>query len=107
MIGDSNVETNFPHMLLLTNRHFSRISKTFSNDSLANIKFSKIQLSKMIQLRGFIGRLLWALIKNGLLLIENVIKPLVKSVLIPLKLTAAARGDARINKKMLGSRMTI
>ena len=54
----------------------------------------------MIQLEGFIGRLLGPLLKTGLLLIKNVIKPLAKSVLIPLGLTAAASAaDAGIHKK--------
>ena len=40
-------------------------------------------------------------------LIGNVLKPLAKSVLIPLRLTAAASAtDAAIHKKMLGSGMT-
>ena len=34
------------------------IRKAFANDSSANIKFPKTQLSKMIQLRGFLGSLL-------------------------------------------------
>ena len=42
--------------------------------------------------------------KTGLPLIKNVIKPLAKSVLIPLGLTAAASAaDAGIHKKILGS----
>ena len=58
----------------------------------------------MIQSRGFFGRLLGPLRKTGLPLIKNVIKPLVKSVLIPLGLTAAASAaDAGIHKKILGS----
>ena len=44
----------------------------------------------MIQLGGFLGRLLDALLKNGFPLMKNVIKPLAKSVLIPLGLTVAA-----------------
>ena len=44
----------------------------------------------MIQLGGFLSRLLGPLLKTGLPLIKNVIKPLAKSVLIPLGLTAAA-----------------
>ena len=44
----------------------------------------------MIQTGGFLGRLLGPLLKTGLPLIKNVIKPLAKSVLIPLGLTAAA-----------------
>ena len=40
-------------------------------------------------------------------LIGNVLKPLAKSVLIPLKLTAAAAAtDAAIYKKMFGSGTT-
>ena len=54
----------------------------------------------MIQSRGFLGRFLGPLLKTGLSLIKNVIKPLAKSVLIPLGLTAAASAeDAEIHKK--------
>ena len=59
----------------------------------------------MRQSRGFLGRFLGPLLKTGLSLIKNVIKPLGKSVLIPLGLTAAASAaDAGIQKKILGSR---
>ena len=58
----------------------------------------------MIQSGGFLGRLLVPLLKTRLPLISNVIKPLAKSVLIPLGLTAAASAaDAGIHKKILGS----
>ena len=58
----------------------------------------------MIQSGGFLGRLLGPLLKTGLPLMKNVIKPLTKSVLIPLGLTAAASAaDAGIHKKILGS----
>ena len=68
-----------------------------------DIKLSKAQLSKMIQSGGFLGRLLSPLLKTGLPLIKNVIKPLAKSVSIPLGLTAAASAvDAGIHKKNLG-----
>ena len=104
MIGNSNDETNFLHELLLTDRQVSSIRKAFSNNSSANIKFSKTQVSKMIQSGGFLGKLLGPLLKTGLPLISNVIKPLAKSVLIPLGLTAAASAaDAGIHKKILGS----
>ena len=54
----------------------------------------------MIQLGGFLGRLLGLLLITGLPLIKNVIKPLAKCVLIPLALTAAASAaDAGIHKK--------
>ena len=49
IIGDSNDEANLPHELLLTGRQVSNIRKAFSNNSSADIKFSKTQLSKMIQ----------------------------------------------------------
>ena len=102
MIGDN--ETNFPHKLLLTNRQVANIRKAFANNSSIDIKLSKTQLSKMIQSGGFLGRLLGPLLKTGLPLIKNVIKPLAKSVLIPLRLTAAASAaDAGIHKKILGS----
>ena len=44
----------------------------------------------MIQSGGFLGRLLGPLLKTGLPLVKNVIKPLARRVLIPLWLTAAA-----------------
>ena len=54
----------------------------------------------MIQSGGFLGKLLGSLLKSGLPLIKNVIKPLTKIILIPLGLTAAASAaDARIHKK--------
>ena len=81
MIGDN--ETNFPHELLPTNRQVSNLRKSFANHSLGDIKLSKSQLSKMIQSGGFLGRLLGPLLKTGLPLIKNMIKPLAKSVLIP------------------------
>ena len=58
----------------------------------------------MVQSGGFLVRLLGSLLKTGLSLIKNVIKPLAKSVLIPLGLTtAASAADAGIHKKILGS----
>ena len=61
----------------------------------------------MIQSGGVLGRLLGPLIKMGLPLLKNVIKPLTKSDLIPLGLTAAAStADAGIYKKILGSGTT-
>ena len=104
MIGDSNDKTNFPNELLLTDRQVSSTRKAFSNNSSVDIKFSKTQLSKMIQSGGFLDKLLGPLLKRGLPLIKNVITPLAKSVLIPLGLTAAASAaDAGIHKKILGS----
>ena len=100
MIGDSNDESNFPHKLLLTDGEVSSLRKAFENHSSTDIKFLKTQLLKIIQSRGFLGKLLGPLLKTGLSLIKSVIKPLAKSVLIPLGLTAAASAaDAGIHKK--------
>ena len=54
----------------------------------------------MIQSGGFLSRLLRPLLKTGLPLMKSVIKPLAKSFLLPLGLTAAALAvDAGIHKK--------
>ena len=66
MIGDSNDEDNFLHELLLTDSQVSSIRKNVLNNSSANTKFSKTQLSKMIQSGGFLGKLLDPLLKTGL-----------------------------------------
>ena len=85
----------------------SNLRKAFANYLSTDIKLSKTQLSKMIQSGGFLSRLLGPLLKTGLPLMKNVIKPLAKSVLIPLGLTAtASAADAGIHKKILGSRTT-
>ena len=89
---------------MLTNSQVANIRKGFANHLSTDIKLSKIQLSKMIQSGGFLGRLLGPLVKTGLPLMKSVIKPLGKSVLIPLRLTtAASAADAGIHKKILGS----
>ena len=104
MVGNSNDNTNFPHELLLSNRHVANIRKAFAKNTSIDIKLSKTQLSKMIQSGGFLGRLLDPLLKSGLPLMKSVIKPLAKSVLIPLGLTSAASTeDAGIHKGVLGS----
>ena len=90
---------------MLTNRQVANIRKAFAKNTSIDIKLSKSQLSKMIQSGGFLERLLGPLLKAGLPLMKSVIKPLAKSVLIPLGLTAAATAaaDAGIHKKILGS----
>ena len=97
MIGSSDDEINFPQKLLLFNRQVANLRKDFANKSSTDIKLSKTKLSKIIQSDGFLGRLLGPLLKAELPLMKNVIKPLAKTVLILLGLTAAA--DARIHKK--------
>ena len=49
LIRNSNNETNFPHKLLLTNTKVSKICKDLANGSSANTKFSKSQLSQIVQ----------------------------------------------------------
>ena len=102
MVGNSNDNTNFPHELLLTNRQVANIRKAFANNLSTDIKLSKTQLSKLIKSGGFDGRLLGSLLKTGLPLMKSVIKPLAKSVLVPLGLTAtASAADPGIHKKNL------
>ena len=56
----------------------------------------------MIPSGRFLSRFLGPLLKTGLALMKNVIKPFAKKVLIPLGLTAAASAaDAGIHKKNL------
>ena len=90
MFDNSDDENNFPPKLLLTNRQVAILHKAFANNSSTDINLSRTRLSEMMQSGGFLGRLLGPLIKTGLRLIKNVIKPLAKSVLIPFGLTAAA-----------------
>ena len=61
-------------------------------------------MHKIGQSGGFLRRYLEPLLKIRASLIENVLTPLAKSILIPLGLTAAASAtDAAIRKKMFGS----
>ena len=93
-----------PPELLLTTRQITKLRNAFTNNMSTNLKLSGAQISKIIESGGFLGRLLGPLLKTGLPLIKNVIKPLAKSVLISLGLTAAASAaDAGIHKKILGS----
>ena len=56
LIGNSNDEIDFPHELLLSDTHVSEICKAFLNCLSANVKFSKNQMSKTVQLGGFVIR---------------------------------------------------
>ena len=81
--------------------------QNFANTSSANIKFLKTQLHKIAQSGGFLGKPKGLLLTTGLPLIGNVLKPLAKSVLIQLGLTAAASPtDTAIHKKKFGSGFT-
>ena len=59
-----------------------------------------------MHLRGFLDRLLGSLLKTGLSLIGNALKPLTISMLVPSGLmTATSAIDAVIQKKVFGSDM--
>ena len=90
IVGENNDDISFWPKILLTDTQLSKLCKAFANGSSANIKLSKAQLNKTGQSGGFLGRLIGPLLKTGFPLIKNVFKPLAKSVLIPLGLTAAA-----------------
>ena len=98
---------DLPHELLLTTRQKAKLRNAFNNNMSTDLKPSKARISKIIQSWGFLGRLLGPLSKTGLPLIDNVIKPLAKSVFIPLGLTAvASAADSGIHKNILGSGTT-
>ena len=96
------IKINFKHELLLTNRQVANLHKAFANYLSTDTKLSKT-VSKMIQSGGIHGSLFGPLLKTGLPLMKNVTKPLAKSALFPLGLTAAASvADAGIHKILLG-----
>ena len=98
---------NLSHELLLTTRQTTNLRNAIENNMSTDIKLSKAQISKIIQSGGFLGKRLGPLLKTGLPLIKNIVKLLPKSVLIPLRLTAAASAaDAGIQKKIYGSGTT-
>ena len=100
MASCSNDKSNFPNELSWTNRQVANLRKGFTNNSSTDIKSSKSQLSKMIQSGDFLGLHLGSVLKAGLPLKKNVIKPLAKSAVIPLGLTASASAaDAGIHRK--------
>ena len=104
LILSSNMISDDETNLSLNNRQVENLRKAFVDKSTNDIKSSKTQICKMIQSGRFLGRLIRPLLKTGLPLIKNVIKPLLKIVLVLLGLTAAASAaDAGIHKKILGS----
>ena len=105
MIGNANDEINFTQKLLLTNRQVSKLLKAFANNRSAVKELSNTQLSKIIQLSRFLGRLLGPLLQTGLPLMKNVPKPIAKSVLIQLGLTTTTlAADVVILKKLISAR---
>ena len=61
---------------------------------------------KIGQSGGFSGRLLRPLLKSGLPLMKNILKPLAKSILVPLGLMAGALATDTAIYKMFGSGFT-
>ena len=85
------------HELLLTTRQNTKLRNAINKNLATDIKLSKAQIKKLIQSRGFLGKLLSKL--AGPLM--KVAMPLAKSVLAPLGLTAAMSAiDGSIQKKM-------
>ena len=88
------------HELLLTTRHKTKLANAFNNNISTNLRFSKAHVSKIIQSGGILGSLLSIL--TGPLM--KIAIPLIKNVLAPLGVTAAASAiDAGIQKKIHSS----
>ena len=88
---------DLPHEFLLTTWQKTKLRNAFNNNMSTDIKFSKAQISKIIQSGGFLGSLLCKL--AGLLMKFEV--PLAKTILAPLGIRAAASAiDAGIKKKI-------
>ena len=59
-------ENNLPHKLLLTKIQTTKLRNAIENNMAADIKLSKVQISKIIQSGGILGQLLGSLLKTGL-----------------------------------------
>ena len=94
---------NSPHELLLTTRQQAKLRNAFKNNMATDVKFSKAQISKVIQSGGYLGSLFIKL--AGPLM--KVVVPLAKNILTPLGTTAAVSAiDAGNQRKMHGSGAT-
>ena len=103
-----NDDTNFLHKLSLTNRKISSICQRFAIISAINVKLSKNQISKIIQLGGFPGKIYGLLLKICLALAEIVLTPFAKTESIPLVLAVAASwANAVIQRKFLYQKQII
>ena len=97
-------KNDLPYGLLLTKRRKTKLRNAFNNNMSTGIKFSKAQISKLIQSGGFLGslssKLAGPLMKGTL--------PLTKNILAPLEITAAASAiDVGIQKKIHVSGTTL
>ena len=93
---------DLPHELLLTIKQ-KKLRNAFNNNMSTDLILSKAQISKIIQSGGFLGSLLSKLTE----ILMKVAVLLVKNILAPLGITAAASAiDAGIQKKIHGSGTT-
>ena len=93
-----------PHKLLVTTRENTKLRNAINNISATDIKLSKAQIKKLIQSRGFLGKLLNKLAGPFM----KVALPLDKNVLASLGLTAAMSAiDESIQKMIHGSRVKL
>ena len=91
---------NLPHELSLRTRPKTKLKNAFENDMSTDIKLSKARLFKIIQSRGFLGKLLSRVAGPSM----KVAVSLAKNILAPLGITAATSAiDAKIQKKIYGS----
>ena len=89
---------DLPHELLLTRRQKTKLRTAFNDNMSVDIKFSKAQISRIIQPGGFLESLLSKL--AGTLM--KVAVHLAKNILAPLGITADASAiDAGIQKKYM------
>ena len=86
-----------PRELFLTTRQKTKIGNAFANNKLMDIKFSKSQLSKIIQLGRFLGAFLG---KLAIILIKIGV-PLAKNVLATLATMASASANRGCHSKKM------
>ena len=77
---------DLPHELLLTTRQKIKLRNAFNNNMSTDLKFSKVQVSKITESGGFLGSLLSKLADPFM----KVAIALAKNVLAALGITAAA-----------------
>ena len=77
---------DLPHELLFTTKRKTKLRNAFNNNMSTDLKFSRTQISKIIQSGGFLGSLLSKLPGS----VMKVVIPLAKNVLAPSGITAAA-----------------
>ena len=94
---------NLPHKLLLTTKQKIKLRNTFNNNMSTEIKFSKAQISKIIQsggiLRSLLSKLAGPLMKVAVTLTKNILAWLGITV-------AASATDAGVQRKIHSSGTT-